>query len=146
MISFRAGTCAIFLFYISPSAPADVQLTTDDFVNGGRAPTCMQIDRRSVRHFENGGSARDTLCCPPPPPPPNLYELVRHLRNRLLRQTHSGRTSTPMSVLQHTRLQQVKRSVIGVRNAAFDFGGFISYSPLIGAILSVGFGECAQKH
>ena len=25
-------------------------------------PTCIQIDRRSVRHFENGGSAHDPFC------------------------------------------------------------------------------------
>ena len=40
-------------------------LLIDDFVNGERAPpppTCIQIDRQSVRHFENGGSAHDPFC------------------------------------------------------------------------------------
>ena len=42
-------------------------------------PTSIQIDRGSVRHFKNGGSAHDQFVCWPP----NPYGLIRHLRNCL---------------------------------------------------------------
>ena len=66
----------------------------DNFVNGRGASTCIQIDRRSVRHFENCGSARDTFvcCCPPPP---NPCELIRHLQNRLLHCFFPGNSTVP---------------------------------------------------
>ena len=50
----------------------------DGFVNGGRAPTIIQLDRGSVCHFENSGSAHDPLVCWPP----NPHGLTQHLRNR----------------------------------------------------------------
>ena len=58
-----------------------MKLSMEDFVNGGRAPTSIQIDRGSVHLFKMADRPMINLYAAPPPPHP--YGLMRHLRNRL---------------------------------------------------------------